>query len=48
MNYLKNFISLPKRPYRLAVRTSLFQGGDTGSIPVGANLIFCIEGLCVN
>lgn len=36
MNLLEIYIFLPIRPHRLVVRTSLFQGGDTGSNPVGA------------
>lgn len=30
-------------PFRLVVRTSLFQGGDTGSIPVGDRVTFDIK-----
>jgi|JI10StandDraft_1071094.scaffolds.fasta_scaffold1245885_1 hypothetical protein len=30
------------RPLRLAVRTSPFHGGNTGSIPVGVAILYCI------
>lgn len=39
MSLLEIYTFLPTRPHRLVVRTSLFQGGDTGSNPVGATFI---------
>lgn len=32
-----------KRPFRLVVRTSPFQGDNTGSIPVGDRITFDIK-----
>jgi outer membrane protein OmpA-like peptidoglycan-associated protein len=45
MNRSKNSIFSHTRPHRLAVRTSLFQGGDTGSIPVGARFLYKGHGM---
>jgi hypothetical protein len=36
LNPLLTRHSSPSWPHRLTVRTPLFQGGNTGSIPVGA------------
>ncbi len=35
-------------PHRLTVRTSLFQGENTGSIPVGVTKLFGERGITIN